>query len=62
MEESVKTNPPDEQYRQTLEALADVDAGRVVDHRIVQTWADSLGSSVPKLFPRRRVKARKRTL
>jgi len=26
----------------TREALADVDAGRVVDHQAVQTWADSL--------------------
>lgn len=26
----------------TREALADVDAGRVVDHQAVQAWADSL--------------------
>lgn len=26
----------------TREALADVDAGRVIDHPAVQSWADSL--------------------
>ena len=31
----------EERYRLTLEALADVDAGRVIDHRAVQAWADS---------------------
>jgi predicted transcriptional regulator len=30
------------QYRLTLEALADVDVGRVTDHQAVQTWADGL--------------------
>jgi hypothetical protein len=29
--------------RLTLEALADVDAGRVIDQRAVQAWANSLG-------------------
>ena len=33
-----------ERHRLTLEALADVDAGRFVDHRAVQAWADSLSS------------------
>ncbi|SMB27548.1 protein of unknown function [Sterolibacterium denitrificans] len=27
----------------TQEALADVDAGRVIDHQVVQAWAESLG-------------------
>ena len=31
----------------TLEALADVDAGRVIDHDIVKAWADSLGTAEP---------------
>jgi predicted transcriptional regulator len=31
----------------TREALADVDAGRVVDHSTVQAWADSLDASGP---------------
>ncbi|MBV8168313.1 MAG: hypothetical protein JO021_16065 [Alphaproteobacteria bacterium] len=29
-------------HRMTLEGLADVDAGRVVDHRVVRTLADDL--------------------
>jgi predicted transcriptional regulator len=34
----------EERHRMTLEALEDVDAGRVIDHRAVQAWADSLGT------------------
>jgi len=34
----------DERERLTREALADVDAGRVIDHQAVQAWADSLGT------------------
>lgn len=34
----------DERHRMTLEALDDVDAGRVIDHQAVQAWADSLGT------------------
>lgn len=34
----------EERHRMTLEALADVDAGRVVDHEAVQAWADSLST------------------
>jgi predicted transcriptional regulator len=34
----------EERHRMTLEALADVDAGRVIDHDVVQAWADSLGT------------------
>lgn len=37
----------EERHRLTLEALADVDAGRVIDHRAVQAWADSLGTDEP---------------
>jgi len=33
----------EERRRLTLEALADVDAGRVIDHQAVQAWAESLG-------------------
>jgi predicted transcriptional regulator len=32
----------EERRRLTLEALDDVDAGRVIDHQVVQAWADSL--------------------
>ena len=31
----------------TKEALADVEAGRVVDHEAVQSWADSLNTDHP---------------
>lgn len=37
----------EEHRRLTLEALADVDAGRVIDHQAVQAWADSLDSDKP---------------
>jgi predicted transcriptional regulator len=37
----------DERTRLTLEGLADVDAGRVIDHSAVQAWADSLNSDNP---------------
>lgn len=36
----------------TLEALADVDAGNLIDHAAVQAWADSLGSASPLPTPR----------
>lgn len=36
----------------TLEALADVDAGRVIDHQAVQAWADSLDTDKPQSVPR----------
>ncbi len=32
----------EERHRMTLEALSDVDAGHVIDHPLVQAWADSL--------------------
>ncbi len=42
----------EERRRLTLEALADVDAGHVVDHREVQAWADSLDTDDPLPAPR----------
>jgi predicted transcriptional regulator len=42
----------DERSRLTREALADVDAGHVVDHQAVQAWADSLGTANPLPAPR----------
>ena len=41
----------DERHRMTLAALDDVDAGRVVDHRLVQAWADSLETETPHMSP-----------
>ncbi|CAH0440321.1 CopG family ribbon-helix-helix protein [Ralstonia pseudosolanacearum] len=42
----------EERSRLTREALADVDAGTVIDHQAVQAWADSLSTSKPKKAPR----------
>lgn len=42
----------EERSRLTREAMADVDAGRVIDHRAVQAWADSLGTDKPLPPPR----------
>ncbi len=42
----------EERNRLTREALADVDAGHVIDHQAVQAWADSLGINAPLPSPR----------
>jgi predicted transcriptional regulator len=42
----------EERDRLTLEAIADVDSGMVVDHQAVQAWADSLGTAKPMPRPR----------
>jgi len=43
----------EEERRQlTLEALQDVDAGRLVDHQSVQAWAASLDTDRPLEVPR----------
>ncbi|MBC7500944.1 MAG: ribbon-helix-helix protein, CopG family [Herminiimonas sp.] len=42
----------EERDRLTLEAMADVDAGRVADHEAVQAWADSLGTDRVLQVPR----------
>jgi predicted transcriptional regulator len=42
----------EERDRLTQEALADIDAGRIVDHQAVQAWADSLGTNQPLPAPR----------
>lgn len=36
----------------TVEALADVDHGRVIDHQAVEAWADSLDTDKPLPMPR----------
>ena len=43
----------EERHRLTLEALADVDAGRAIDHRAVRAWADGLRGSKRRPPPRR---------
>ena len=42
----------EERNRLTQEALAEVDAGQVIDHQSVQAWAESLGTSDPLPLPR----------
>lgn len=37
----------EERHRMTLEALADVDAGRLISHESMLVWAESLGSDEP---------------
>ena len=37
----------EERSRLTREAMADVDAGHVIDHQAVQAWADSLSTDKP---------------
>ncbi|MEI6209715.1 MAG: ribbon-helix-helix domain-containing protein [Desulfuromonadales bacterium] len=42
----------EERRRLTLEALADVDGGHVIDHQAVQAWANSLSDTTPLPTPR----------
>jgi predicted transcriptional regulator len=42
----------EERRRLTLEALADIDAGYVIDHQAVQEWANSLDTDTPLPVPR----------
>jgi predicted transcriptional regulator len=37
----------EERHRMTLDALADVDAGHVIDDHAVRAWADSLSTDAP---------------
>lgn len=41
----------EERSRLTREALADVDARRVIDHQAVQAWSDSLSTDQPLPVP-----------
>ncbi|MDY6850268.1 MAG: ribbon-helix-helix domain-containing protein [Thermodesulfobacteriota bacterium] len=41
----------EERSRLTREALADVDAGSVIDHQAVQAWAESLDNDKPLPVP-----------
>ncbi|MFB9061596.1 MULTISPECIES: CopG family ribbon-helix-helix protein [Sphingobium] len=44
-------NQEEERHKMTLEALADVDAGRVIDHQNIQAWADSLATDSQRPTP-----------
>lgn len=41
----------EERHRLTLEALADVEAGRTIDHQAILAWAGSLDTGEPLLPP-----------
>jgi len=41
----------EERRKLTLEALADVDSGRTIDHQNVLEWADSLDTNTPLPVP-----------
>ena len=41
----------EERQRLTLEAMADVDAGHIIDHQTVQEWAESLSTETPLPLP-----------
>jgi len=41
----------EERQRLTLEAMADIDAGRVIAHQAVQEWAESLSTETPLPLP-----------
>ena len=42
----------EERQRLTVEAMADVDAGHIIDHQTVQEWAESLSTENPLPLPR----------
>lgn len=42
----------EERHRLTLEAMTDVNEGKVADHQPVQTWAESLDTDTPLSPPR----------
>lgn len=50
-----KIDQEEERSRVTRDALADVDAGHVIDHQAVQAWTDSLSTDTPLPAPRRPV-------
>jgi predicted transcriptional regulator len=43
----------EERRKLTLAALADVDAGNVIEHQAVQAWADSLTAEKPLPLPKK---------
>lgn len=43
--EASGTRDTDQLYQLTQEALADVDAGHLLDHQTIQAWVDALGQS-----------------
>jgi len=48
---AITIDQDEEPSRLTEEALADVDAGRVIDHQAVKSWAESLNTETPVPLP-----------
>lgn len=44
-----ETGKAADRRQMTLEALADVDAGRVVDHQVVEPWVKSLADCAERV-------------
>ncbi len=44
---SVRVDQEEERSQRTKDALADVDAHRVIDHQSVHAWADALNINTP---------------
>lgn len=42
----------EERRRMTLEGMADVEAGQVIEHQSVLAWAESLSTNKPLAVPR----------
>ena len=42
----------EERRRMTLEGMADVDAGQIIEHQSVLAWAESLSTDKPLAVPR----------
>lgn len=42
----------EERRRMTLEAMADIEAGQVINHQSIQAWAESLSTDTPLPVPR----------
>jgi predicted transcriptional regulator len=49
--QELRVDLEEERTRQTLEALAEVDAGKTLAHKDVQAWAQSLGTAHPLPLP-----------
>lgn len=47
----ITVDQDEERSHLTGEALADVDAGRLIDHQAVKAWAESLSTETPLPVP-----------
>lgn len=49
---SALVDQEEERRRMTLEGMADVDSGQVIEHQSVLAWAESLSTDKPLSVPR----------